>query len=84
MLVNLGVKMNDLEVYFPPCKCGHERREHVVYSTEQDGSRSSFLGWCTHDRAYYKGMCFCNSYERMTNLEYLEKEYEKKSNLSEK
>ncbi len=64
--------MNSLEVYFLPCTCGHERREHVSRSWEYDWSQSLYLGGCFHDQAYFKGMCLCSSYRQMTKLEYLE------------
>lgn len=69
--------MIDLEVVFFPCACGHERIDHVIRGTESDGTVSSFLGNCHHDRAFFKGMCLCPSYKQMTKLEYLEYKSEK-------
>lgn len=71
-------KLSDIEIFFLPCKCGHERRDHVTRSHEEDGNTSSFIGSCRHDKAYFKGMCLCDFYNQMTNLEYLEYNYKNK------
>lgn len=75
----MNQELNDMEVFFLPCTCGHERRDHVIRSYEGDGTTSSFLKSCQYDKAYFKGMCLCSFYEQMKKLEYLEYLYKKKN-----
>ena len=58
------------------CKCKHSLEDHTFRSREYDGTPSEFVSGCHHDKAYFKDMCSCYWYRPMSNLEYLEQEYE--------
>jgi hypothetical protein len=72
--------LDSLEIFFLPCICGHERKDHVHYSEGED-QYTSYISCCHHDKAIFKGMCICSWYMPMTNLEYLEWCYEKSNKV---
>lgn len=56
------------------CKCGHFKQEHMHFPDEE---HDGYIGECDHNHgAIWKDMCRCWYYKAMTNLEYLEYQYE--------
>jgi len=70
-----------MEIKFP-CACGHSIEDHTTeYKEEMGFTWNNIVSECHHDKAIFKGMCCCSRFEQMTNLEYLEYLFEKKSSL---
>lgn len=63
--------MEDIEVKFIPCNCGHERVDHIIRFRDHPIPimDDSWLGYCKHQ---WDGTCPCEAYAPMDNLKYVE------------
>jgi hypothetical protein len=54
------------------CRCGHDVEAHTMRTTEYDGTVSTFIGPCSQDRVFFKGMCCCSWFIEADNLTHIE------------